>query len=115
MIDFNEPVPGYYRRRLVRGGPWVPVRIWRGFDKCPHTGLELERGWELRCTVNGIYRDPRAEWLWVCNEPITEAEFRYLTDTKNYAVEHDHEMPEATPRTPVDFNKIHFNFRSKQS
>lgn len=114
-FDPNQPEPGYYRRRLVRGGPWVAVRIWRGFGRCPHTGDILERGWQLRCTVAGADANPFDQWLWVCREPITEQEFKYLTDIKNYAVEHEPDLPEATPRSAVDFNKIQFNFGRKKT
>lgn len=24
----DDPLPGYYERRLVAGGPWLPARIW---------------------------------------------------------------------------------------
>jgi hypothetical protein len=37
----DEPVPGYYRMRLVRMGPWVPALIEHG----PH-------GW--RCSISGV-------------------------------------------------------------
>ena len=55
----NDGTPrcGWYKRRLVRGGVFVPARIWMVQDICPETG-ELLSDEVLRCEVNGIAADP---------------------------------------------------------
>lgn len=50
-IDINKPMPGYYRRRLQKGGPWVPVAIWY-------------KDGELVCRVGDEYADAEQQWSW---------------------------------------------------
>lgn len=73
-----DPHPGWYKRRLVKGGPWVPVRIYVDRDIDPSTG-ELTCDEVLRIEVEGIDRgDPADQWTYLT--PISRAEFESLTD-----------------------------------
>ena len=84
----SDPLPGFYRRRLVKGGPWVPARIFYSGD-----GL-------LLCEVNGISADPLDAWTWLAGHPISEDEFRWRTETMKWASGTN--APEATPSEPID-------------
>ena len=105
-IDLNEPQEGYYRRRLVRGGPWVAARIWwvRG-DIDQETSHQMSDD-VLRCVVNGRRRDPYREWLWLAKEPITEAEYNFLVDDAAHARAHRPDDPKGKPDAPIDLNKM---------
>jgi len=70
------PECGWYRTRLVKGGPWVPVRIWCEQEVDPQTG-ELTAPEVLRCEVDGMRRDPARAWTFL--HPITRAEFEALS------------------------------------
>jgi len=70
------PECGWYRTRLVKGGPWVPVRIWCEQEVDPQTG-ELTAPEVLRCEVDGMLRDPARAWTFL--RPITRAEFEALS------------------------------------
>lgn len=104
-IDINEPQEGYYRRRLVRGGPWVAGCIWWEYGEIDQeSGHKMEDD-VLRCLVNGLPRNPYTEWLYLAKEPITEAEYNFLVDDAAHARAHRPEDPKATPDAPIDLNK----------
>jgi hypothetical protein len=90
----DVPEVGFYRRRLVRNGPWVPAAIWwageRGEDG------ELIEDEQLFCTVGKIYKDPREEWTRLASNPITEEEYYRLLGGSN--------EDEGEDRQPADLN-----------
>ncbi len=100
----DEPQPGWYKRTLARGGVFVPARIWIFQDVDSETG-ELLSDEELQCEVDGGRRDAYDEWSWLCRHPISEAEFRYLTQLRTHAQLHEPDLPIANPRRPVDWIK----------
>lgn len=69
------PECGWFKARLVKGGPWVPVRIWCEREICPATG-ELTAPEVLRCEADGMRRDPANVWTFLT--PITRAEFETM-------------------------------------
>lgn len=72
----DEPQCGWFRRRLVKGGSWVPGRIWIERELTA-TG-ELACDEQLRCEVLGEWRDPIREWAFLASNPITEAAYEHL-------------------------------------
>jgi hypothetical protein len=76
-ITEQDPQAGWWQIRLVKRGPWVPVRIWleQEIGECG----ELLSPEVLKCTVDGAEKDPREVWQWCCTRPIEEHHFRYLT------------------------------------
>lgn len=100
------PVAGFYRTKLVRGGPWVPVRIWYGPSRDPETGEELDRSpyWQAEC--NGKEADALELWTWVAGREIPEAEYLFMMAKKDYAEKFAPELPEASPREKIDLNKL---------
>jgi len=68
-VHENDPQCGYYRMRRGRGGPWVPVAIWREVaGENEDTGIS-DSG-KLVCLVDGKERDPYEIWTWVCRYPV---------------------------------------------
>lgn len=98
----DRPIPGWYRRRLVKGGPWVGARIWFGPPFDPVTREPLDRSHALRCEVNGEQVDVYDAWTWLAGEPITETEFRYLEALREHAIAHEPDLPAANPRRRID-------------
>lgn len=91
----HEPQCGWFKRRLVQGGPMVPARIWM-HQEIDEDG-ELTAPEELRCEVGGKRCDPVDAWTWICADPITEAEFNYMVADAAYCREHHPSSPEANP------------------
>lgn len=99
----GTPQCGWWKRKLVKGGVFVPARIWMVQDVCADTG-ELLTDEIMLCEVNGKPADPEDAWSWICSEPITEQEFRYLTARIEHASQYDESDPFAVPTRPIDLN-----------
>ncbi|MEI6572487.1 MAG: hypothetical protein WCO61_02965 [Alphaproteobacteria bacterium] len=68
-VHENDPQCGYYRMRQGRGGPWLPVAIWREVaGESEITGIS-DSG-KLVCLVDGKERDAYEIWTWVCRYPV---------------------------------------------
>lgn len=100
----DVPQCGWYKRKLVKGGVFVPARIWMVQPVDGETG-ELVGDELLQAEVNGAFADPHDCWSWICANPITEAEFHYLTARIAHAVRHEPDDAFADPRKPIDLNK----------
>lgn len=108
VID-NTPQCGWFKRKLVKGGVFVPARIWMFQDIDPETG-ELLSDELLQCEVNGAYADPEDAWSWISSNPITEQEFRYLSARIDFALRHEPDDPFAAPTKPIDLNATPLHF-----
>ena len=69
------PQPGWFKVRLVKGGPYVAAKIWIEREIDPLTG-ELAAPEEYRCEIDGMPRN--AEIAWTFLEPISRAEYDAL-------------------------------------
>lgn len=67
----DEPQPGFYKRRYVRGGPFVPVEIWLEQEIDPETG-ELTADEVLRAICNAERCNPLTVWPYCRPIPLTE-------------------------------------------
>ena len=103
--EFETPHCGWFQTRVVRGGPWVPARIWIEQEVCEETG-ELLSNECLKCEINGQLRDPYESWHWLYREPIDEAAFKYLMARKDYAETWAHEEPAANAFTKLDWLRV---------
>lgn len=104
-IEINvtlNPECGWFKRRLVKGGVFVPARIWIEAETDADTG-ELISDEVMICEVGGRREDPSEAWTWLCANPITEAEFNYLTATARHIGWHEPDQPQANPRQPIDW------------
>lgn len=103
----NDGTPrcGWFKRKLVKGGPFVPARIWMVQDVDHDTG-ELLSDELLQCEVNGAWADPEDAWSWLCGNPITEQEFRFLQASAGWSREHAPQEPMANPYQRVDWMAV---------
>ena len=76
-IHDGDPQFGWFKTRMVKGGPFVPARIWIDREICPETG-ELACDEQFICEVDGERRDAQREWVWLSKAPISKAEFDEL-------------------------------------
>lgn len=75
-IHPDLPECGWFKTRLVKGGPWVPARIWCERDIDPVTG-DLTAPERTLCEVDGMRRDPARMWTYL--KPISRTEFDALS------------------------------------
>lgn len=98
---FHEPQLGFFKRKLVKAGPWVPVKFWLE-QITDEDGLLIEPE-RMLCEVGGRAREPLDQWTWCCRYPITKSEFEFmLANAAWVSVRAPHE-PEAQPQLPIDF------------
>lgn len=96
----DQPMPGWYRRRLVKHGPFVGVQIW---NDAPHDESgDLLDDEILKCTVDNRDADPVDNWLYCCVHPISVKEFEYLSKLSKFAKKHAKREPLANPRKPIN-------------
>jgi hypothetical protein len=96
QLIVDQPVAGYYRRRLVKGGPWVPVEI------APYGGEFTA----LVATVGGVHADLFDTWTSCAGQPISKADYDYMMAVKEWADEHAPCAPEARPYKRVEISKL---------
>lgn len=96
----NEPRCGWFKRRMVRGGVYVPARIWV-LQECGDDG-ELLDDETLQCEVNGKWADPEDAWSYICGHPITVEEYNYLEAARVWAETYSPDDPFANPRRKID-------------
>jgi len=77
----DDPQPGYYKTRVIKGGPWVACRIWRDGEG------------ELHCRVGDDMADPVTVWTFA--KQITVQEWQNLELWRQ-------ENPRFNPRRAVD-------------
>lgn len=105
IVYSDVPQAGWYKRPLAKGGPMVPARIWIDAEVDMDTGelLEEER---FLCEVNGERADAIEQWQWLCQNPISEEEFRHLTALVEWTLRNMPDEPMANPRQAVDWSKV---------
>lgn len=108
-VTDETPRCGWFKRRLVKGGPWVAAKIWMDQPIDPDTG-ELCGDETLQCEVAGRWADPEDAWTWLCANPITEQEFRYLTALAEHCARHEPSHPSANPRQAIDHLQTPLHF-----
>ncbi len=96
----HEPQCGWFKRKLVKGGPWVPVSIFL-ISPTDEDG-NLDGPEEMRCYVNGKAADPGEQWTYVADRPITLQEFDYLVDLAGWAKKNDDREPLANPTKKIN-------------
>ena len=107
MPEVANPLPGFYKARLVRNGPWVPVQIWHGPPVDPVTGETLDRSWRLRAQVGDDFNeDPHEIWSYCAGHPIDRAEFQWRLADREWCKFHAPEDPIANPYRKIDVSKL---------
>lgn len=97
----DQPQPGFYKRRKVRNGPWVPVAIWLHQNIDAETG-ELLEDEQLVCLVNGDQSDSVLNWTYCCDHPITEKKYKEMIDESEKASRGESEHPISDPYAPIN-------------
>lgn len=98
----DVPEAGHYRMRMRSGGVWVGVRIWHGQPNDPVTGEPMDRALRFQAEINGAYAEIDRVWPRCAGDPITEAEYRHLCATQQWAQQNAPESALADPRRKLD-------------
>ncbi len=79
-IHDGDPQCGWFKTRAVKGGPWVPARIWITRDLDPET-FELAGDETFACEIDGARRSAEASWTYLAHHPISKADHDALITT----------------------------------
>jgi len=102
--DPDKPEPGYYAVKLVKNGPEVAAKIWRG---------HLTEGWWA--TDNDgqsaeIHSDPQLnetlQRIWLFGRKISEEEYSFMIARADHAKRFFPNSPWANPMKPLDLKSI---------
>lgn len=109
----------YYRARLVKDGPFVPVMVWRGQPVVD--GEELDRSPRWQCLV-GVEKTSRGILmgddvpievdgvLLRGLEAISQDDYAFMVEHVAWAEKHAPDHPKAAPKRAVNFNTIRLPF-----
>lgn len=89
----QRPQCGFYQKKKVRGGVFVPARIYMS------DGVML-------CEVAGVEEDPLLEWTYLAARPIRENRYNYMMDVREWEIQNNPSSPIANPEKPVDWRTI---------
>jgi hypothetical protein len=74
------PECGWFKVKLIAGGPWCAAKIWIERSIDPMTG-ELTEPEKMLCEVDGMRRDPAKIWTYL--RPISREEYDALIHRRN--------------------------------
>ena len=102
----DEPQAGYYKCRLVKGGPYVPVRLAVHGERDESGTLTEDE--QMRCWVGGgQVQLSQAPWPYCGRFPISEQEYDWMLDDARDAKTNPRGDragdPMANPLRPVDW------------
>ena len=101
-VHGEDPQAGWFKCKMVKGGPWVPARIWL-YQPCDEETEDLVGDEILQCEINGKFADVEQAWLRLCHNPITQQEFNFMTADAAWSETYAPHEPKANPRERVDW------------
>jgi len=114
-VPIWPPKPGFYKLKLVRGGVYVPVRIWHGPPVVDGEPQDRSPRWCV--AIDGRTTDDKGElfdieraWPFCAKEPIDGITYHYMVAYAQWARAHNIAHPKAQPRRAVDFNTLKVRF-----
>ena len=109
-LSLNEPEAGFYKTRLVRDGPFVPVMIYRPAAENQETGETTNRFGIMVAVIDGVSRDVYDAWPYCARNPITGRQYQRMLARSRRAKASDRGEPEARPYTPIDYGRLDIPF-----
>ncbi len=64
-VHESNPQCGFYKRRIVKDGEWLPIAFWRNKDD------------QIVCCFEGKLVDPLQHWTFAAKYPVNEASYRH--------------------------------------
>ena len=107
----DRPRIGFYKRRLVKGGVFVPVVIYRPCpiemqghwsDREPPTFQHIDRWPHLAALENGEPVDVTRVWPSCSGRPISLDEYEFMLADRDWCAAYAPDDPKARPYRPVD-------------
>lgn len=74
-VQENAPQCGFYKRRTVKNGPWLPAAICRATEAMARAG-GVPVG-TIIALFKGAIHDATEQWTWICSHPVSEEAYRF--------------------------------------
>lgn len=103
--QIDDPQVGFYQIKLVKKGPFIPVRIWDHIAERDEAG-DLMEDEGLRCQIDGEEANPYEQWVYFGNNPITEAEYNFMVADSAHAKKYRPDDAKATPRKAISLSEM---------
>ena len=102
MLCNREIEEGYFKGKIVKDGPFVPIRAWYNDGNPDGDGqLTEDEGW--RCAIDGKPQDPYAlESEWLFWTTISEEEYDFMTNDSQHAKAYREDDAKANPDRTVE-------------
>lgn len=97
----DTPQPGYYKRKLVKGGPFVAVKVWMNEPDVDAAG-DLMDDEGLMMLIEGERVNPDDNWSWCMGNAIDKAEYDFMCADSDHAKQYRPDDVKANPRKPID-------------
>lgn len=101
-METEEPRAGFYKKRVVKDGVYVGIRIWFGQPLDPDTGEVMDRSLRWQATLDGQLVDLESVWPWCGRDPIGRSEYERLLQLRQRSAPDDQSDPFANPRQPIN-------------
>lgn len=111
-VNLNRPVPGYYKIRMAKGGPFVPVAIFRAKIIEGEAFPWVEEGENRSVGPCGIGAMRNGEpvpvervWPHCARYPISAEDYSHMLAVRDWALTWAPSAPEANPDRPLDIRE----------
>lgn len=105
----------FFRARIVKAGPFVPVMVWRGPPLVDGDELDRSPRWQAlvgaettaRAILMGDHLPIEVDGVTLRNlEPIAEYEYRFMVADAEHARDWRPSDPKASPKKAIDFHTL---------
>lgn len=110
----DQPRPGFFKMKIVKGGCWVGAEIRYSSGTDPDAGEPLDRGYLFEALIgNKHVRPPSPDpmkagvfRIWLSAIEIPEREYRFLIADADWCAKHAPEEPQANPKDKIDIVEL---------
>jgi len=100
----DDPQPGWFEVRMVKGGPMLPARIWLEADV--DDAGDLMDSETLRCQVVYVEHDPMKMWSRLSHRPISRERYDFLIAVGDWTAEWQPNSPLNDPFKRIEARDI---------
>lgn len=105
MRQIDDPQPGFFRMRLVKGGPYVPAAIKKDGDMFYA---------EIDGQAFSAHHDPlkahKVMDIWFSGREITKHEYEFMLAKSSFYKATDHKHPVSNPEKKINLEEFDWIF-----
>ena len=98
-----KPQCGFYKRRLVKDGEWLPIAFWRNKDE------------KIVCCFEDKLVDSLEHWTFAAKYPVSEASYRHYVRNGHWPDDVAQSLPSNMPSDPFEALKLEVQDKLEQA